>query len=103
MRNDETPEYHILQGNIQTKHVTNVASMMKSFSNFTELEIKRVSAFDQDFDPCQAMMTDLETILSLMSDQDFVDRHHEIIQLKTSQVFILNLETVHAILLLCLV
>ena len=60
--------------------------MMKSFSNFTELEIKRVSAFDQDFDPCQAMMTDLETILHLMSEQDFVDRHPEIIQLKTSQL-----------------
>ena len=59
---------------------------MKSFSNDTEVEIRRVSAFDQDFDPCQAMMTDLETILSLMSDQDFVDRHHEIIQLKTSQL-----------------
>ena len=77
---------NILQGNVQTEHVTNVASLMKSFSNDTELEIRRVSAFDQDFAPCQAMMTDLETILSLMSDQDFVDRHHEIIQLKTSQL-----------------
>ena len=60
--------------------------MMKSFSNVTEVEIKRMSAIDQNFDPCQVMMTDLETILRLMSDQDFVDSHPEIIQLRTSQL-----------------
>ena len=74
----------MLQGNIQPEQESFVTSLMKSLSNGTEMEIKRMSTIDKDFDLCcNTIMTDFETTLHLMSLHHLVDSHPEIIQLKT--------------------
>ena len=74
----------MLQGNIQPGQESFVTSLMKSFSNGTEMEIQRVATIVKDFEPCcDTIVTDFETTLQLMTHHHFVDSHPDIIQLKT--------------------
>ena len=61
---------NFIQGNIDPARVTRVAALMKSFLNATEVEIKTDDV--GDLDNCGIMLTEEDSLLRLVSREDFV-------------------------------
>ena len=61
---------NFIQGNIDPARVRRVAALMQSFINATEVEIKTDDV--GDLDNCGIMLTEEDSLLRLVSREDFV-------------------------------